>query len=131
MSAIATMTVVGLAHSDGVTTRNHTFAKEANVTNGIKLRDTGESDYSLAPRLTFTAKPPTATSKIIRIKTTMTIPYKDPVTGLLAGTITRTTEDLVPASCPGNVRKDAVASFTSLTGHASFLPILRDLDFAS
>lgn len=131
MSVITALTVVGLSHADGSTVSNHTFVKESNIPNGIKMRDTAQPDFSLAPRLAFTAKLPTATSKVIREKIVMTIPYKDPVTGLVAGTITRTIEDIIPVAAPVNVRKDAVASFTSLTSNAVFKVMLQDLDFAS
>lgn len=131
MSVITAMTIAGLSHTDGVTAYNHTFVKEANVLNGIKLRDTAQADYSLAPRLTFTAKPPTAQGKVIREKTTMTIPYKDPVTGLLAGTITRTIEDIIPAAAPLNVRKDSATSFSNLAANTVVKDIINNLDFAS
>jgi len=131
MSVITAMSIVGLSHTDGVTTATHTFTKEANVLNGIKLRDTAQSDYSLAPRLTFTAKPPTAQGKVLRLKTVMTIPYKDPVTGLLAGTITRTIEDIVPVAAPVNVRKDAATTYTSLAANSVVRSMIMDLDFAT
>lgn len=131
MSVISAMTIAGLSHTDGVTARNHTFIKEANVLNGVKLRDSSESDYSLAPRLTFTAKPPTAQGKIIREKTVITVPYKDPVTGLWAGTITRTIEDIIPAAAPLNVRKDAALTVQNLAANTVVKDIIINLDFAS
>lgn len=131
MSVITAMTIAGLSHTDGVTASNHTFVKEANVLNGIKLRDSAQADYSLAPRLTFTAKQPTAAGKVIREKTTMLIPYKDPVTGLLAGTITRTIEDIVPVAAPLFVRKDASTSFANLAANTVVKDIINNLDFAS
>lgn len=131
MSVITAMTIGGLSHADGTTASNHTFTKEANILNGIKLRDTAQADYSLAPRLTFTAKQPTATGRVIREKTTMTIPYKDPLTGLLAGTITRNIEDIIPVAAPLNVRKDAATSFQSLAAHIVVRDMINNLDFAS
>jgi len=131
MSVITAMSIGGLSHTDGVTAVNHTFTREAHVPNGIKLRDTSQPDYSLAPRLTFTAKPPTAQGKVLREKTVMTIPYKDPVTGLLAGTITRTIEDIIPVAAPVNVRKDAATCFTSLAANSVVRSMIMDLDFAT
>jgi len=125
------LTVAGYSHTDGVTAYNHMFVKEANVLNGVKLRDSSQADYSLAPRLVFTAKPPTAQGKVIRVKTVVTIPYKDPTTGLLDGTITRTIEDIIPVAAPVNVRKDAAATFANLAGHATVRAMIIDLDFAS
>lgn len=131
MSVITAMTIAGLSHADGITASNHTFVKEANVLNGIKLRDNAQADYSLAPRLTFTAKHPTATGRVIREKTTMTIPYKDPVTGLLAGTITRNIEDIIPVAAPLFVRKDASVSFQNLAANTVVKELISHLDFAS
>lgn len=131
MSVITALTIAGYSHADGVTVANHTFVKEANVLNGVRLRDSSQSDYSLAPRLTFTAKPPTAQGKVIRLKTVMTIPYKDPVTGQLAGTITRTIEDIIPVAAPQNVRKDAALCFSNLAATTSVKAIIIDLDFAT
>jgi len=125
------LSVAGLSHADGVTAYNHMFVKEANVLNGVKLRDSSQADYSLAPRLVFTAKPPTAQGKVIRVKTVVTIPYKDPPTGLLAGTITRTIEDIIPVAAPVSVRKDAAAAFANLAGNATVKAMIIDLDFAS
>lgn len=131
MSVITAMTIAGLSHVDGTTAANHTFVKEANILNGIKLRDSSQADYSLAPRLAFTAKPPTAQGKVIREKTVMTIPYKDPVTGLYAGTFTRTIEDIVPAAAPLNVRKDAALTCQNLAANTVVKDIIINLDFAS
>ncbi|DAD52578.1 TPA_asm: coat protein [ssRNA phage SRR6960509_11] len=131
MSVITALTVAGLSQTDGTTVVNHTFVKEANVLNGIKLRDSAQSDFSLAPRLTFTAKQPTAQGKVIREKTVMTIPYKDVHTGLLAGTFTRTIEDIIPAAAPLNVRKDAAATVMNLAAAAVVKDIIINLDFAS
>lgn len=131
MSVITTMTINGRSHIDGTTGVNHTFIKEANVPNGIKLRDSSQADFSLAPRLTFTAKMPTAQGRVIREKTTMTIPYKDPNTGLLAGTITRNIEDIIPVAAPQNVRKDAAIAFTSLAADPTVQNMIIGLDFAS
>jgi len=125
------LTVAGYSHTDGVTAYNHTFVKEANVLNGVKLRDSSQADYSLAPRLVFTAKPPTAQGKVIRVKTVLTIPYKDPITGLLAGTITRNIEDIVPVAAPVNVRKDAAAMYSTMAANATVKAMIIDLDFAS
>jgi len=131
MSVISTLTLAGLSHTDGITAANHTFAKESNVVNGIALRDTAQADYSLAPRLVMTAKRPTGASKIIRTKATVTIPYKDTVTGLVAGTITRVIEDIVPVAAPVNVRKDAAKTLDSLAINATYKAVMNDLDFAS
>lgn len=131
MSVITAMTIAGLSHTDGVTSVNKTFVKEANVLNGIKLRDSAQADFSLASRLTFTAKQPTATGKIIREKTVVTIPYKDPVTGLQAGTFTRTIEDIIPVAAPLNVRKDASTTMQNIAANAVVKDIINNLDFAS
>lgn len=131
MSVITALTIAGFSHADGTTVSNHTFNKEANILNGIKLRDTAQTDFSLAPRLTFTAKQPTATGRVIREKTTMTIPYKDPVTGLLSGTITRNIEDIIPVAAPLFVRKDASATFSHLAANSVVQAIINELDFAS
>lgn len=131
MSVITTLTLAGLLHTDGVTAANHTFAKESNIPNGISMRDTAQVDYSLAPRLAFTAKKPTGPSKVIRTKVVLTVPYKDSVTGLLAGNITRIIEDVVPVATPINVRKDAAKTLDSLAINASYKAVMNDLDFAS
>lgn len=130
MSVMTALSVAGLSHADGVTAYNHIFVKEANVLNGVKLRDSSQADYSLAPRLVFTAKPPTAQGKVIRVKTVVTIPYKD-FTGLLAGTMTRTIEDIVPVAAPVNVRKDAATTFANLANLTAVKAMIIDLDFAS
>lgn len=131
MSVVTAMTLAGLSHTDGTTAANHTFTKESNIPNGIKMRDTAQADYSLAPRLSFSAKTPTGASKVIRTKSVMQIPYKDSITGLYAGMITRTVEDIVPVAAPVNVRKDAAATLTALTANTVYKDIMNALDFAS
>jgi len=131
MSVITAMTINGLSHVDGLTPVSHTFVKEANVLNGIKLRDSSQSDFSLAPRLVFTAKQPTANGRVIRVKTVLTIPYKDSVTGLLSGTFTRTIEDIIPVAAPLFVRKDASTTVMNLAANTVVKDIINNLDFAS
>lgn len=131
MSVITSLIIAGLSHTDGATATNKTFVKEANVLNGIKLRDSAQADFSLASRLTFTAKQPTAAGRIIREKTVVTIPYKDPVTGLIAGTFTRTIEDIIPIAAPLNVRKDAATTMQNLAASTVVKDMIINLDFAS
>lgn len=131
MSVISTITLAGLSHTDGTTAANHVFNKEANILNGIKLRDVSQADFSLAPRLSFSAKTPAGASKVIRERAQITIPYKDAVTGLVAGVITRNIEDIIPVGAPANVRKDAAATFAAMSANAVVKAMVESLDFAS
>jgi len=130
MPQMATITMNGIDHSDGVTTVVRTLSRELTLPDGVQLRETGATAAELAEAgvAKFRTKTAASGGALSRLQFSFSKPYvANAATGLMRFA-TVSLDFVIPGDCPLAVRKDIKAALSGYTGGVSITNWVEDRD---